>query len=82
MVCHVRQSGMCRGVFTMKAARRQERAAASRLSGNEEVRREMQSFLRALHSYPERFAKDPGISFEEHCSELVTRNKIDSRRSA
>ena len=66
----------------MKAERRQERAAASRLSGNEQVRREMQSFLRALHSYPERFAKDPGISFEEHCSELVTRNKIDSRRSA
>jgi hypothetical protein len=65
----------------MKSARRQERPADLRLSGNEQVRREMQSFLRALHSYPERFSKDPGISFEEHCSELVTRKKIDSRRS-
>jgi hypothetical protein len=66
----------------MKSARRQEQAAASRLSGNEQVRREMQCFLLALQSYPERFLKDPGISFEQHCSELVSRTKIESRRCA
>jgi hypothetical protein len=82
MVCGMRQAEWCRGVFKMKSARRQERAAASRLSRNEQVRREMQSFLRALQSYPERFLKDPGISFEEHCGELIMREKIYSRRSA
>ena len=41
------------------------------MSANEQVLIEMQSFLRALDSYPERFATNPAISFEEHCSSLV-----------
>ena len=41
------------------------------MSANEQVRIEMQSFLLALDSYPERFATNPGISFEEHRSSLV-----------
>lgn len=41
------------------------------MSANEQVRIEIQSFLLALDSYPERFAQSPGISFEEHRSSLV-----------
>ncbi len=48
-------------------------------SGNEQVRREIQSFLQALHSYPDRFARNPRLSFEEHRSGLV-QAKADSRR--
>ncbi len=27
---------------------------------------EIQNFLKAIHSYPERFALDPQLSFEDH----------------
>jgi hypothetical protein len=32
----------------------------------QEVQQEIESFLRALSSYPDRFARDPGLSFERH----------------
>jgi len=53
-----------------------------RPSGNEDVRREIASFLRALHSYPERFARNPGISFEEHRSAIIRSGKPEHRRRA
>jgi hypothetical protein len=56
------------------------RAANHRLQGNEQVRREIQSFLRALDSYPKRFSKDPDITFEEHCSSLSVLIPADRRR--
>jgi hypothetical protein len=56
--------------------------ADKRSFGNEQVRKEMASFLRALHSYPERFARNPGLSFEEHRSALVRTGKTESRRRA
>ncbi len=31
-----------------------------------EVQREIDTFLRALSSYPERFAREPYLSFEQH----------------
>jgi len=40
------------------------------MSGDELVRVEMESFLRALESYPQRFASDPNITFEEYRSSL------------
>jgi hypothetical protein len=43
----------------------------SRLERNEEVRGEIQGFLRAMDSYPARFALDPGLSFEEHCKRVM-----------
>jgi hypothetical protein len=55
-----------RGGLEMRSKTRHVRAEDSRRAGNEQVRREIQSFLRALHSYPDRFVKDPSISFEEH----------------
>ena len=52
----------------------------SQLSDNEQVRREIQSFLQALDSYPERFANNPGITFEQHCTGLVATAKAEPRR--
>jgi hypothetical protein len=43
----------------------------SRLERNDEVRGEIQGFLRAMDSYPARFAIDPGLSFEEHCKRVM-----------
>ena len=55
-----------RGELEMRSKTRHLRAEDKRRAGNEQVRREIQSFLRALHSYPDRFVKDPSISFEQH----------------
>ena len=38
---------------------------------NEQVLQEMQAFLRALESYPDRFASDPTVTFEQHRSNLI-----------
>jgi len=38
---------------------------------NEAVRVEMQAFLAALASYPDRFAANPRISFEQHWGSLM-----------
>jgi hypothetical protein len=48
---------------------RQHRAPARVLSDaarEREVRGEIENFLNALSSYPDRFARDPYVSFEEH----------------
>jgi hypothetical protein len=66
----------------MKSGARQVRVGDKRLSGNEQVRREIQSFLQALDSYPDRFARNPGITFEEHRSGLVQTASVDPRRRA
>jgi hypothetical protein len=42
-----------------------------RVSVNEQVRFEIEVFLYALESYAERFAKHPGLSFDEHCASLM-----------
>jgi len=54
----------------MKGKARRVRGELQMLT-NEQVRREMQNFLQALDSYPDRFAREPEISFEEHCSSLI-----------
>jgi hypothetical protein len=41
------------------------------MSAEEQVRREIQTFLQALNSYPESFARNPSITFEEHCNQLI-----------
>jgi hypothetical protein len=63
----------------MKSKRGQVRLGDHR-HGNEQVRREIQSFLRALYSYPERFSKEPDVSFEEHRSSLLVLVSSDRRR--
>lgn len=42
------------------------------MSDNRKVEAEMQLFLEALASYPEQFAADPRLTFEEHRSSLAT----------
>ena len=37
---------------------------------NEQASEEIQKFLRALDSYPDHVAKEPGVSFRQHLSSL------------
>jgi hypothetical protein len=37
-----------------------------------EVQQEIESFLRAVSSYPDRFAREPYLSFQQHLSSIVT----------
>jgi hypothetical protein len=43
----------------------------SKVQRNETVRAEMQTFVAALASYPDRFAANPRISFSEHLYSLM-----------
>jgi hypothetical protein len=54
------------GYAGMKAKPRRGREGNNRVSRDEQVRIEIQSFLLALASYPDRFSREPRISFEEH----------------
>jgi len=60
----------------------ESRAGGNHVSGNEQVRREIQRFMQALRSYPERFARNPRLTFEEYCSGLVQTAKAEPRRRA
>ena len=60
--------------------REEMRVKENRMYRNEQVRTEIQSFLLALDSYPDRFAKNPDVTFEEHCSTLVAIAEAESRR--
>ncbi len=69
----------------MKAKMQQASVGDNTVSGNQQVRREIQTFLQALNSYPDLFARNPGITFEEYCSGLVQTGfvrtvKTESRR--
>jgi hypothetical protein len=63
----------------MKSKMQQFSMEEKQPTGNEQVRREIQSFLQALNSYPDRFARNPRVSFEEHCIGLV-QAKAEARR--
>jgi hypothetical protein len=41
------------------------------MSGNEQVRVEIETFLTALASYPDRVASDPEVTFEQHRVSLM-----------
>jgi hypothetical protein len=41
------------------------------MSGNDQVRVEIEVFLQALSSYPARFAADPRMTFEEYRASLM-----------
>lgn len=63
----------------MKAKMHPVLVEENQLSGNEKVRMEMQIFLQALNSYPERFARNPSVTFEEYCGGLVQSAKTEPR---
>lgn len=46
------------------------------------VQPEVKVFLKALHSYPDRFARDPCVSFEQHLYAMAAANDMaaDARR--
>lgn len=41
------------------------------MSGNEQVRLEIETFLRALASYADRVASEPEVTFEQHRVSLM-----------
>jgi hypothetical protein len=41
------------------------------MSANDQVSVEMQTFLRALDSYPDHFARNPNLTFEQYFCSLV-----------
>ncbi len=54
----------------------------NQVSSNEQVLAEMQVFLLALTSYPDQFAANPAISFDEHCGKIMqVAHGISRRRS-
>jgi hypothetical protein len=84
---NVRQrcAGFCgfawQGWAEMKSKARQVPMGDNPLSNDEQVRIEIQTFLLALDSYPDRFSKDPNITFEKHCRNLVPASKNNLSRS-
>src|SRR5579864_9625301 len=69
------------GVVKINSQTRSVRAGERRRAENAQVRREIENFLQALHSYPDRFARDPRVTFEEHHG-LVRAAMTESRRRA
>jgi hypothetical protein len=47
---------------------------------NRQAFEEIQEFLRAVESYPERVAKEPTITFRRHLSSLIAAPQDDARR--
>lgn len=58
--------------------REYRRRSISQMTGNEQVRVEMQTFLQALASYVDHAAHDPGLTFEEHHVSLMTPSRSSS----
>jgi len=42
----------------------------------EAVQREIENFLQALSSYPERFAHDPYLTFEQHLCSIMAGEQV------
>ncbi len=40
-----------------------------------QAEQEIQNFLKAIHSYPERFAQDPELSFEDHLFTITAQSE-------
>jgi hypothetical protein len=47
---------------------------------NQQARNDIRRFLLAVRSYPDRVAREPTITFEQHLSSLFAAAKADSRR--
>jgi hypothetical protein len=43
-----------------------DRSSIAEAAQRREVQEDIRNYLTALASYPERFAREPGLSFEEH----------------
>jgi hypothetical protein len=49
---------------------------------DEEAQREIQSFLQAIRTYPDRFAQEPHLSFEQHFFRVAAGQSGVSRKAA
>jgi len=49
---------------------------------DEEAQREIQSFLQAIRTYPDRFAQEPHLSFEQHFFRVAAEQPAFSRKAA
>jgi hypothetical protein len=56
------------------------RGGAERSKENDQVAEEIKTFLRALNSYPQRFAKEPSLSFHQHLVHFFEARHGDSQR--
>ena len=45
-----------------------------------QVRREIKAFLKAIHSYPDRFVKEPYLSFQQHLCSVASEQRPFSER--
>ena len=52
------------------------------MSGNNQVQVEIQTFLQALVSYPDRVARDPKVTFEEYHVSLMSPSANSALRPA
>ena len=56
-----------------------------RAASEKRNQREIENYLKALSSYPDRFARDPELSFEQHLCSLIyaqpVRTGMERRRS-
>ena len=48
-----------------------ESVSAAEILRRQEVQQEIENYLLALSSYPERFANDPYVSFEQHLYNMM-----------
>jgi len=55
----------------MKTKKSRQRLRAPANSQQPNVHQEIDNFLRALRSYPDRFAREPDLSFQQHLSSIV-----------
>ena len=58
--------------------RRPSPSGLGRAAHVRDVQYEIKSFLSALVSYPDRFALEPNLSFEQHLFQLVAANQLAS----
>jgi len=56
---------------------------SSDASRDQQVKQEIENFLQALSSYPDRFAREPRLSFQEHLFdiEMASQQVIEHRRN-
>ncbi|HUK24029.1 MAG TPA: hypothetical protein VLV49_05575 [Terriglobales bacterium] len=58
----------------MKSPKARQLNAAER----REVQQEIRNYLTALASYPERYSREPGLSFEEHFFSLMAGERVSA----
>ena len=61
----------------MKNSKRRPRASGlGRVTCERDVQREIKSFLSALVSYQDRFAREPDLSFEQHLFRVAATDQL------